>query len=500
MRCLLRYLPWFLAVAVLIVSCGTSHQRVRPPPPVKSTGRPVSDPPPSRVTLHATIFREALIKKLATSLPRSGAGDTEVVGQQVHYTWQREPVGLKFDRGRIFVTVNVTGKVQLMGERLFPISVTIAGEPVITADFKALMQSIEVSVRADGPVDRVNRALEEKLQTLLSSTLEEFRLDVRPLMMNTFARIARPIEFDVGDVVACAELRIAALEAGPTVLADGVEKELGIVVLPSITLPCTPEASLLASAAVDGGMSGGGAPLPAADGGTAGAGDGGVATAPGAALDGGADAGSGPSFPPGFTLPLLANVASIPSGPFTVTLPIAARYEELSRALEKAMKGKLYFSDAHPQLYLEKPEVYPSDDTVVIRMMLGGNASVGGAALPMDGEIFFAGHPRVIDNQITVPDLEITPGTAAELVKLKFALDGEAIRDQARAAMRVDLSVRLAAVKDKLSTELSFSDNDGCVRARVLRSEVTGIYPHESFLRIYVVVDAQASLYMPCKR
>jgi hypothetical protein len=493
-RRVLRYWQWscvaVLAV-VLAVSCGTSsRQRVRPPSPHKSSGRPISDPPPSRVTIHATIFREALVKKLASSLPRTGAGETEVMGQQIRYTWQREPVTVKFDRGRIFVTVNVLGRVQLMGDREFPISVTIAGEPVITADFKALMQSVEVMVKANGPVDRVNNAIEEKLHGLITATLEDFRLDVRPLLMSTFARLARPIEFNVGDQVACAELRITALEAGPTVLADGVEKELGVVVLPSVTLPCTPvEGGAGAPAGADGGVPGG---TPGTDGGSP--------PTPGAPPDGGVpDAGS-PELPPGFTLPLLANVASIPSGPFTVTVPIAARYEELSRALETAMKGKLFISDSHPELYLEKPEVYPSDDTVVIRMMLGGNASVGGAKLPMDGEIFFAGHPRVIDNQITVPDLEITPGTAAELVKLKFALDGAAIRDQARAALRVDLSERLAAVKDKLSTELSFSDNEGCVRARVLRSEVTGIFAHETYLRIYVLVDAQASLYMPCKR
>ena len=66
--------------------------------------------------------------------------------------------------------------------------------------------------------------------------------------------------------------------------------------------------------------------------------------------------------------------------------------------------------------------------------------------------------------------------------------------------MRVDVSERLAAVKDKLSTELSFSQDLGCVRATVFRSEVTGIFPHEHFLRIYVTVDAQAGLFMPCKR
>ena len=407
------------------------------------------------------------MRKLAGSLPRSGEGEAELLaGQTLRYTWQREPVELRFDRGRIAVTVKVLGRFQLLGERLFPISVTIIGEPVITPDFKALLQSTEVAVKADGPLDSVNRAVEEKLQGVISGTLQDFRMDVRPLLESAFARLARPIEVPVGDQVACAELRLAALEAGPTVLADGVEKDFAVVVLPSVTLPCTPVASLSSSAPADGGPS-----LPDA----------------------------GPVVASSFKLPLLANVASLPTGPFTVTLPVAARYEELSLAFESAIQGKLFFSEDYPELYLEKPHVYPSGDAVVIRMLLGGSARVAGLTIPMDGEIFFAGHPRVIDNQLAVPDLDITPGTAAELVKLKFALDGEAIREQARAAMRVDVSERLAAVKDKLSTELSFAEGEGCVRAEALRSEVTGIFPHETFLRIYVQVDAQASLYMPCK-
>jgi hypothetical protein len=456
-------------------------QSVRPPRPVSNAGRPISDPPPSRIVIHTTVFREALTRKLAESIPRYGEGDAELfAGKTLHYTWQREPVALRFDRGRVVVSVTVKGRFNMLGERFIPITLTIAGEPVMTPDFKALLQSSEVKVVATGPVEAVNRAIEEKLHGLVSTALDTFRLDVRPLLSSAFARIARPIEFTVGDQVACAELKVAALEAAPTVLADGLEKDLGIVVLPSVTLPCTPVASLTASSA-DGGTPHTDGGLASTDAGTSDT-DGGTVMAAQAAL------------------PLLANVSTLPSGPFKVVIPVAARYEELSRVLESTMQGRLFFSTSHPELYLEEPEVYPSDDTVVIRMKLGGNATVGGFALPVGGELFFAGHPRVIDNQLTVPDLEITPGTASELVKLKFALDYESVRDQARSALRVDVSERLAAVKDKMSTELSFAEETGCVRAQVLRTEVTGIYPHPSFLRIYVEVDAQAGLYLPCKR
>ncbi len=526
----LRPFPALLA-SLAVLSCAgprIEKQNLRPPPPAANGGRPVSDPPPSRIVIHATLFREALTRKMAESLPRSGEGEAQLfAGQTLHYTWQREPVTLKFDRGRVVVGVKVNGRFNMMGEREMPIAITIAGEPVMTADFKALLQSTDVQVVASGPVDSVNRSIEAKLRDLIHHTLDTFRFDVRPLVASAFERLARPIEIPVGgDQVACAELKVTNLEAAPTVLADGMEKDLGIVVMPSVTLPCTPVASLAAAPAPhDGGTPtadagaqtasvGTGAPghhggnphfasyTPGADGGTHGA-DAGTqlaSTGTHASADGGTpglDAGTPATQ---VAMPLLQNVSTLPSGPFKVTIPVAARYEELSKALEASMKGRLFFSASNPELYMENPQVYPSDDTVVIKMNLGGKAKVGDYSIPVGGELYFAGHPHVLDNQLSVPDLEITPGTASELVKLKFALDYQSIRDQARQALRVDVSERLAAVKDKMSTELSFSEDMGCVRGQVLRTEVTGVYPHPTFLRIYVQVDAQVGLYLPCKK
>ena len=244
-----------------------------------------------------------------------------------------------------------------------------------------------------------------------------FALAVKVLIADTvaaaFERIARPLPFRyAGDRVACALLRVTGIEAGPTVLAGDFEKDLGLVVLPSVVMPCPADPP----------------PPPA-----------------------------GQSPPPPPVLPLLANVSSIPSGPFTVTIPIAATYAELGRAMEAAMGGQLHFSREYPDLYLEKPEVYPSRDTVVIKLVLGGAVKVAGSRMSIGGELFFSGHPRVIDNQIVVPDLELTPGTADGLLKLKVLLDGKGIRDQAQAALRVDLSERIAAARARLSTELSFA-------------------------------------------
>jgi hypothetical protein len=522
-----------LLASLALLSCGgprLESQTLQPPPPAANGGRPVSDPPPSRIVIHATIFRDGLAKKMAESLPRTGEGDAQLFGgQTLHYTWSREPLTIRFDRGRIVVGVTVHGRFNMLGEREMPITVTIAGEPIMTADFKALLQSTEVQVVASGPVEAVNRAIEGKLKEVLGKTLDEFRYDVRPLVANAFSRLARPIEIPVGDQVACAELKVTSLEAAPTVLADGFEKDLGIVVMPSVTLPCTPVASLAGPTTNDGGTPGSdGGAQASVDSGTPGASNTQFAsyTAGSAGTDGGAprpdasvqpatyavgptsnDGGTGvdagvPSTQVAaqVTMPLLQNVSTLPSGPFKIVIPVAARYEELSKALESSMKGRLYFSASHPELYMEKPQVYPSDDTVVIKMNLGGNAKVGDYSIGVGGELYFAGHPHVIDNQLSVPDLEITPGTASELVKLKFAMDYQSIRDQARQALRVDVSERLAAVKDKMSTELSFADDSGCARGQVLRTEVTGVYPHPNFLRIYVAVDAQLGLYMPCKK
>jgi hypothetical protein len=149
---------------------------------------------------------------------------------------------------------------------------------------------------------------------------------------------------------------------------------------------------------------------------------------------------------------------------------------------------------------MEKPEVFSSDETIVIRMLIGGVINLTGMDTTLDGELYFSGHPRLIDNQITVPDLDLTPGTVDTLLGLKLAFDRESIRDQARMALRLDVSERLALVKEKLSSELSFDDGLGCVRAQLLRSEITGIYPHQSFLRIYVSVNAQGSIYLPCRQ
>jgi hypothetical protein len=56
----------------------------------------------------------------------------------------------------------------------------------------------------------------------------------------------------------------------------------------------------------------------------------------------------------------------------------------------------------------------------------------------------------------------------------------------------------LKAVREKLSSDLSFASGVGCLRADVSRMEVTGVHAHPSYLRVYVAITGQASVYLPC--
>jgi hypothetical protein len=446
-------LAWFAA-------CGGGTS-VHPPQPAEGHTAPIPDPRPGRVVFHVSVFPEAILQHLEESLPKTGSGFVDLVaGRTLPYEWTREPVALRFDRGRLLVSTKVNGSVRFLGERNFTVKLSIAGEPVMTPDYQAELQSTEVSVSAEGSLEAVNRAIEQNLRAQIAQLLEDLKLDARPLVRAIHGRIAAPIPLPLSGPSgpsgpsgqsgpsgpsACAELKVAALEAGPNVLARGVEKDLGVVVLPSVSLPC-PKTSTVPT-----------------------------------------------------DLPLLANVSGLPSGPFNLVVPIAAEYGELSKAFDGAIHGRLHFSKEYPGLYLEKPRISASDETIVLMLVLGGTLDLAGGT-SLAGELYFTGHPRVVDNQITVPDLELTPGTADGLLKLKFLLDGKAIRDQAQAALRVDISEQLAAVKDKLGKELTFSEGLGCVRGEVLRAEVTGIFAHQTFLRLYVSIDAQASIFLPCKR
>jgi len=282
----------------------------------------------------------------------------------------------------------------------------------------------------------------------LAGRVQGFQHDLRPVLEEAYKRVATPLELPVGDARACAELRVLGVEAGPTVVADGLEKDFAVVVAPSIAMPCASEPD------------GGAAPPP---------------------------------------LPPLANVATLVPGPFTVTVPIAARYEELTKAMALAFTdGKYFFSTDHPKLYLAHPEVYESGGLLVVKLHIAGPARAAGIEANLDGDLFLAGHPQVVDNELSIPDLEPTIETSSFLLSIKAMTDGARIRDQARAALRLDIGERLRAVRAKLSSELTFGAPQACFRGDVDKVEVTGVYPHASYLRVLVTITARAQAAMPC--
>jgi hypothetical protein len=189
----------------------------------------------------------------------------------------------------------------------------------------------------------------------------------------------------------------------------------------------------------------------------------------------------------------------VPTGPFVVTIPVAASYEELTRAMGAAFTdGKLYFSTEHPRLYLEKPEIYEADGSLVLRLHIAGPVHEFGIDADINGDLYLVGHPALVDDEVQVPDLEPTIETSNFLLSLKAMTDGDRIRADARKALRIDLADRLAAVRAKLSSDLTFGDAKQCFVGNVDKLELTELRAHASYLRVNIVVTARAAASMPC--
>lgn len=445
--------PRAAALSLVLVGAAIGCKTIGPaypPRPPATPGEPVTDPEPSRIVVHATIAGAAIERAIEEALPKSGEGTFPLLGSERRYTYRREPARLRFMQGRIGVDLHVVATADLpVGSLDLPFDLRILAEPVLTPEYVARLQSTEVQASSDAKATRFADAAAgvlEKVRREVLARLDAFEYDARPLVEEAYARLAAPIDLPLGDAQGCAALNPMGIEAGPTVLADGIEKDFALIVAPTVTLPC---------------------------------------------------ATWGPPSP----MPPLANVAAVPSGPFTVMLSIAARYDELARAMSLAFTdGKYYFSKEHPGVYLEKPEVYAAHDKLVVKLRVSGPVEKLGFDTMLDGDIFFTGHPVVEDNEIRVPDLEPTIETSNFFLKLKAWIDSGAIRDQARAALRLDIGERLRAARDELTKDLSVGDEKGCLRADVTRVAVTGIHPHGSYLRLAVSLTGKATAHVPCPR
>jgi len=439
-----------LATLSLLAFLGCSRfGPVYPPRPVASEGPPQADPEPARVVAHIAVTSAAMRTALDDAAPKTGEGTFPLLGTSRGYTWERGPLAVDFSQGRVVLTTKVQARVALPLEKLgVGLELRIEAEPVVSPAYAIKLQSVDVRVTSSDArlavADRI-AGVYGKIAEAITANLKDFTYDLRPLLEEAYARVSRPIELPMGEASACARLKVLEVEAGPTVLADGLEKDVALVVAPSVTMPC-----------------------------------------PDVHEDG----------PP--ALPPLSNVASLASGPFTVTIPIAARYDELTRAMTMAFTdGKLFFSAEYPQLYLEKPEIYESQGAIVLRLHMAGPVHKLGIDAELDGDLYLTGHPAVVDNELRVPDLEPTIETRSFLLSLKAMTDGDRIRDQARAALRLDIGERLRDVRDKLGDGLTFGGEKGCFHGDVDRIEVTGVHPHAAYLRVYVTVGARARATFP---
>lgn len=442
-----------LAALLAVVRLGTlpacsRFGAVYPPRPAEISGTPMPDPAPSRLVVHVSVTAFALRAALDDSVPKSGEGEFVLLGGSRRYSWTRAPLAVRFAQGRLVLTLRVEARVWLPLETLtFPLDFDVAAEPVVNRDYAVKLQSVDVKVTSQDRRLAVANAVGGVFAALgaeVTTRIQSFSYDLRPLVTNAYDRVVRPVPFAVGDAEACAQVRVLGVEAGPTVLADGVEKDLALIVAPEVTLPCRNQE---------------------------------------------------PSSP----LPLLSNVAALPAGPFTVSVPIAAGYDDLARAMTGTFtNGKLFFAKDYPGLYLERPRIYESQGLVVLQLHLAGPVHAMGIDTDLDGDIFFSGHLAVADNELTIPDLEPTIETNNLLLSLKAATGARSIRDQARAALRLDLGDRLRHLRAAFADDLTFGGRDACFHGDVDKIEVASVYAHGTYLRVYVTVTGRASATMPC--
>jgi hypothetical protein len=401
------------------------------------------------VVVHLAIASAALRVAIEDAAPRTGEGTFPLLGSERHYAWERGPLDVAFSQGRIVLSTRVRATVSIPLKSIeIPLDLRIEADPIVNPRYAVRLQSVDVHVTSpDARLSMADRVagVYEKVQAPIAAKLKDFAYDLKPLLGEALERLARPIDLPVGDARACARLSVLDVEAGPTVLADGIEKDVALVVAPSITLPC-PDTNVDTSA-----------------------------------------------------LPPLSNVSALSPGPFTVVIPVAARYDELTRAMTMAFTGgKLFFSPEYPGVYLEKPEIYESQGQLVLKLHIAGPVHGLGIDTDLDGDLYLVGHPAVVDNELRIPDLEPTIETRNLLLSLKALTGGDRIRDEARAALRLDIGQRLDQARQKLGSELTFGGESGCFHGDVDRVEVTGVYAHAAYLRIYVSVTAHARATMPC--
>jgi hypothetical protein len=488
LRCLSRVAAVFVALAGTSAACVTSSTTANtttkparaslyPPRPAGASAPPLADPPLSRPTMHLTLTRAGLTALMDALVPVKDGGDYALLGARV-WGWQRGPFALAFDDARkaMTATTEVTATVELPGTTLsIPLSVRADVQPVLTSEHRLVLQAVTVKVASSdrrlrlaeataGVIAHVEQTLTEKLTTM--------SVDLRPTLSSLHTSLGTPLFLPLSPAQACFTLDVRALEAGPTVLADGFEKELALTVAPALTMPCTmrdPQSP------------------------------GGVVVVDEAMVAAG-------TLPARSPLPPLKNASGVEGGPFTLTIPVAAGYDELQKAMTLAFPdGRLVFSSSQPGLFITEPEVYAADGDVVVRVRLGGFVvGPGDVQIDVDGDLYLAGRPTVRDNFLEFPDLAPTVATEQALLKAALTLKEDELTAAVKKALRLDLSARLQAVRQKLEGALTKETVlvDGvaplCTSVEIGRIAVSEVHVHDPYLRAVVTTTALFSASLPC--
>lgn len=431
-----------------LLSC-TRFGPVYPSRPAAQASPLLADPTPSRLNVHVSISGAGLRSSLDQAVPLSGSGSFPLVGSERPYQWVRVPLGVSFGAGKIEVKTVAVAHVELPAFAVdVPFNVSIASEPVISSAYQLKLQAVEVKVSSD---DKRLKLVEQftdvfgKVGEQIAAKVRDYSYDLRPMLEQADQRVQQRIDLPLEGAHGCAELRVLGVEAAPMILADGLERDFALVVAPSVTIPCTPQ-----------------------------------------------------SEPP--PLPPLQNVAAVPTGPFTLTVPVVASYAELTRSLSSTFTdGKLFFSSEHPKLYLEKPELYESSGALVLKLHIAGPVHELGIDTDINGDLYLVGHPSLVDNEISLPDLQPTIETSNFLLSLKAMKDGDRIQAEARKALRLDLAARLLPIRQKLSSDLTFGDEQQCLVGTLDKLELTELHTHATYLRVHVVATARAAASLPCQ-
>ena len=237
--------------AALAAACSRRRSRPRARASGRSTRRgprrPEGRPRPSRC--RRASWRTwpspsaALRQALDDAAPRTGDGTVRFLGSDRPYTWERGPLDVGFSQGRVVLKTHDPREADGPAQD--------ARAPARAARRGGAHPQLRV--RGEAPVGRRAGALVGHGALGRRSRRRDLRphrgahrgaaqgLRLRPAAApvgGVRARGSKPIELPIGDAKGCARLRVLEVEAGPTVLADGIEKDIALVVAPSITLPC----------------------------------------------------------------------------------------------------------------------------------------------------------------------------------------------------------------------------------------------------------------------